>query len=94
MCSSPHAPSGSKDEWPRRLCGPHRKLWCAATTTASVVIWSLSSEAFGGDIILLDRDFVHENDRSARCTTRASFSSPEFSAATTDIAGRMYAPEA
>ncbi|KFI52155.1 glycoside hydrolase family 2 TIM barrel-domain containing protein [Bifidobacterium callitrichos] len=84
---------GSKDEWRAACVDRAESMLRRDYNHASVVIWSLGNESFGGDVFYSMRDFFHANDPFRPVHYEGVVNDPEFSAAT-DIMSRMYAKPA
>ena len=84
---------GSKDEWRAACVDRAESMLRRDYNHASVVIWSLGNESFGGDVFYTMRDFFHANDPFRPVHYEGVSNDPEFAAAT-DIESRMYAKPA
>ncbi|WP_240541336.1 glycoside hydrolase family 2 TIM barrel-domain containing protein [Bifidobacterium santillanense] len=84
---------GSKDEWRAACLDRTESMLRRDYNHASVVIWSLGNESFGGDVFYTMRDFIHANDPHRPVHYEGVSNDPEFAVAS-DIESRMYAKPA
>ncbi|WP_055426663.1 glycoside hydrolase family 2 TIM barrel-domain containing protein [Bifidobacterium aesculapii] len=83
----------SRDEWREACVDRTRSMMARDYNHASVVIWSLGNESFGGDVFRSMYDFVHANDPLRPVHYEGVFWQQEFNDVS-DVMSRMYAKPA